>query len=59
MSVVDGANTCFSLRSAISNGIDLTLIGMESRQVGWKKSPELLLKKLRNVNERNERDIII
>ena len=59
MSIVDGANTCSSLRSAISNGIDLTLIGMESRQVEWKKSPELLLKKLKSYSDMNKRDIII
>ena len=59
MSIIDSANTCSSLRSAISNGIDLTLIGIESRQVGWKKSPELLLKVLKTYNDRNKRDIIV
>ena len=59
LNISDKSRTCSSLRSAMSNGIDLTLIGMKSRQIELSKTPVLLLKQLRNFNDENSRDIIV
>ena len=59
MDISSTANSCSSLRSAMSNGIDLTLIGMGNREIELRKSPVLLLKQLRNFTDKNSKDIIV